>query len=129
MIVLAHRASRIGAFALIFGLAACTHFSQPRSYVVFFESDHADLTPDARRVVAEVAASARDRAPSKIVVAGRADGNTAHDATLADQRAMAVIRALASQGVPAGKIEKEPDAPPSSERGVAAHQVLVTLLP
>ena len=48
-----------------------------------------------------------DVSPSKVVVGGRADGNTAHDATLADQRATAVMQALTQQGVPASKLEKE----------------------
>lgn len=122
--------SRLAAFALAVVLSACAHhLEQPRDYIVYFDTDSATLTPDGQRIVATAAAAAHDNSPSKILVAGRADGSTAHDATLADQRATAVMQALTRQGVAAAKVEKQPDAPPSSRTGVAAHQVVVTLLP
>jgi hypothetical protein len=39
------------------------------------------------------------------------------------------MQALVQKGVPASKLEKEADAPPSGRTGIAAHQVVVTLLP
>lgn len=122
-------ATRFAGLAILFALAACAHLEQPRDYLVYFDNDSAALTTDGQRIVATIAAAAHDDAPSKILVAGRADGATAHDATLADQRAVAVMQALTQQGVPASEIEKQPDAPPSGISGVAAHQVVVTLLP
>jgi outer membrane protein OmpA-like peptidoglycan-associated protein len=110
-------------------VAACTHLDQPRSYMVYFDADSATLTPDGQRIVTTIVASAHDLSPSKILVAGRADGSTAHDAALADQRATVVIQALTQQDVPAKEIEKQADAPPSGRTGVAAHQVVITLLP
>jgi OmpA-OmpF porin, OOP family len=111
-------------------LAACApKLSAPRDYTVFFETDRADLTNDARKVVAQIAANARDLDPSKIVVAGRADGGTAHDATLAEERASNVTRALLDAGVTSAKIERQADTPPAERTGVAAHQVIVRLLP
>lgn len=122
-------APRLACLATLLALAACAHLDQPRDYLVYFDTDSATLTPDGQRIVATIAATAHDVSPSKILVAGRADGATAHDATLADQRATVVMQALAQQGVPAGEIEKQADAPPSGLTGVAAHQVVITLLP
>ncbi|HEY1504504.1 MAG TPA: OmpA family protein [Stellaceae bacterium] len=111
-------------------LAACApKLEQPRSYLVYFDTDSADLTQDGQRIVGTIVDAVKDVSPSKIAIAGRADGDTAHDATLADQRAATVMQVLAQKGVPASKIEKEADAPPSGRNGVAAHQVVVTLLP
>jgi hypothetical protein len=123
--------SRFFALILLTALTACTGstLDQPRSYLVYFDNDSATITPDGRRIIGTIVTGIRDTAPSKVVVAGRADGSTAHDATLADQRAVAVMQALTQQGVPANKVEKEAGAPPSGVNGVAAHQVAVTLVP
>ncbi|HLI20418.1 MAG TPA: OmpA family protein [Stellaceae bacterium] len=110
-------------------LVSCAHLDQPRSYLVYFDNDSATLTSDGQRIVATIVSTAHDVSPSKILVAGRADGATAHDATLADQRATTVMQALTQQGIPADRVEKQPDAPPSGLKGVAAHEVVVTLLP
>jgi outer membrane protein OmpA-like peptidoglycan-associated protein len=123
-------ASRWPALALLTALAACgTKLEQPRSYLIYFDTDSPSLTQDGQRIVGTIVETVKDASPSKVAVAGRADGNTAHDATLADQRAATVMQALTQKGVPASKIEKEADAPPSGRTGVAAHQVVVTLLP
>lgn len=115
---------------LLTTLAACgTKLDQPRSFLVYFDTDSAALTPDGTRIVGTIVDAVSDTSPSKVVVAGRADGNTAHDATLADQRAAVVMQALTQKGVSASKLEKEADAPPGGRTGVAAHQVVVTLLP
>jgi outer membrane protein OmpA-like peptidoglycan-associated protein len=115
---------------LLPALAACgTKLEQPRSYLVYFDTDSADLTQDGQRIVGTIVDAVNDVSPSKVAVAGRADGSTAHDAALADERAAAVMQALTQKGVPASKLEKEADAPPSGRTGVAAHQVVVTLLP
>lgn len=120
---------RLAALALAAFLAACAHLDQPRDFLVFFDTDSATITPTAQQVIATAATRAHDTSASKILVAGRADGATAHDATLADQRATAVMQALTQQGVPATQIEKQSDAPPPNQTGVAAHQVVITLLP
>ena len=121
--------SRITVFILVATLGACAHLDQPRNYLVYFDTDSATLTADGQRIVTTIVSTAHDVSPSKILVSGRADGSTAHDATLADQRATTVMQALTQQGVPADKLEKQPDAPPSGLTGVAAHEVVVTLLP
>lgn len=123
-------ASRFLILLILPALAACgTKLEQPRSYLVYFDTDSAALTQDGQRIVDTIAAAVSDLSPSKIAVAGRADGNTAHDAALAGERAAAVIQALVQKGAPASKLEKEADAPPSGRTGIAAHQVVVTLLP
>jgi outer membrane protein OmpA-like peptidoglycan-associated protein len=123
--------SRFFALIMLTALAACTGstLDQPRSYLVYFDNDSATITPDGQRIIGTIVTGIKDSAPSKVVVAGRADGSTAHDATLANQRAAVVMQALTQQGVPAKKVEKEAGAPPSGVNGVAAHQVAVTLVP
>jgi outer membrane protein OmpA-like peptidoglycan-associated protein len=111
-------------------LAACSQrLAAPRDFIVFFETDQAALTVEGQQIVVEIAANARALSPSKIVVAGHADGGTAHDAALADQRATSVMRALIDQGISAPRIEKQADAPPPERSGFAAHQVVIRLLP
>jgi outer membrane protein OmpA-like peptidoglycan-associated protein len=123
--------ARFFALIVLTALAACSGSSlqQPRSYVVYFDNDSATITADGQRVIGTIVTGIKDVSPSKVVISGRADGSTAHDATLADQRAVAVMQALTQQGVAASKLEKQADAPPSGVTGVAAHQVAVTLLP
>ncbi len=119
----------LGAAALV-ALAACTTpLPAPRNFTVFFLTDTAELGPTAQQVVTQIAEAAKSSNPSRIVVSGRADGNTAHDASLADQRGAVVMRALVDQGVAATRIAQQPDAPDPTRTGVAAHQVIVTLLP
>ena len=124
-------ASRLPPFVLLALLAAAcsTKLEQPRSYLVYFDTDSAALTQDGQRIVGTIADAAKGVSPTKVAVAGRADGKTAHDAALASERAAAVMQALVQKGVPASKLEKEADAPPSGRTGIAAHQVVVTLLP
>ena len=122
---------RTWIFALLAaGLAACApKLSAPRDYTVFFETDRAELTDDAKKVVAQIATNVRDLGPAKVVVSGRADGGTAHDAALAETRAANVTRALIEAGVGSAKLERQADVPPADRTGVAAHQVIVRLLP
>jgi outer membrane protein OmpA-like peptidoglycan-associated protein len=119
----------LGALSLL-ALAACAgHLQTPHDYAVYFQTDSAELDAAAQKVVEQIADDARAANPSRIVVFGRADGGTAHDATLADQRGAVVMRALVDHGVPAARVEQQPDAPDPTRTGVAAHQVIVTLLP
>lgn len=116
--------------ALLVVLGACApKLEQPRSYLVYFDNDSAALTQDGQRIVGSIVDAVKNFSPSRLAIAGRADGNTAHDAALADERAAAVMQALTQKGVPAGKLEKIADALPSGRTGVAAHQVVITLLP
>ncbi|HXQ51219.1 MAG TPA: OmpA family protein [Stellaceae bacterium] len=122
--------SRAFAFALLLALGACAgRLSQPQNFVVFFPTNDATLTPQAHTLVTQIASARHDMNPSRVVVEGRADGGTPHDAELADQRARAVIQALVEAGVDPAAIAKEQGAPPVGDTGVAAHQVVVRFLP
>ena len=115
---------------MLAALAACApHLQEPRTYVVYFQPDSATLTNEAQKVVATIAAARADLNPSRITVEGRADGGTPHDATLADQRARTVVRALSVAGVDAAMMSILPSAPLSGVTGVAAHQVVVRFEP
>ena len=121
---------RLLPIVLLAVLTACaTKLEQPRSYLVYFDTDSAGLTQDGQRIVGTIVDAVKEVSPSKIAVSGRADGGTARDAALADERAAAVMQALTQKGVPATKLEKMAEAAPSGRTGVAAHQVVVTLLP
>jgi outer membrane protein OmpA-like peptidoglycan-associated protein len=87
------------------------------------------VTQEAHQVIANAATELRSHPPAKIVVEGHADGGTPADASLADQRAIAVIHALVDDGIDANKIEKLQGAPPAGETGVAAHQVIIRVVP
>jgi outer membrane protein OmpA-like peptidoglycan-associated protein len=102
---------------------------EPRNYVVYFVADSASLSSEGQQVVATIAAARSDLHPSHIVVAGRADGGTPHDATLADDRARAVSQGLVAAGVEPTLISIEPSAPPTGITGVAARQVIVRFEP
>lgn len=74
----------------------------PRDYLVFFEFDRANLTPEAQSVLNQAAASAANGRPTNIDVTGHADraGSDAYNMRLSMQRAEAVANYLESQGVP-----------------------------
>jgi len=121
---------RIAVLAALIVLAGCaSRPTEPRDFIIFFETDKASLTPEALLLVAQMATTAQAMTPSKITVEGRADGGTAHDATLADERAATIMRALVVAGIDARIIDKRPSAPPPGTTGVAAHQVIVQFLP
>jgi hypothetical protein len=121
---------RVAMATVLTALVGCiSHLTAPREYVLFFPINDATVTPEAQDVVAQIASAARDARPSKIVIEGQADGGTAHDATLADERADTVLHALVSAGTNASSVDKRPSAPAPEITGVAAHKVKVTLFP
>ena len=103
--------------------------AEPRNFVVYFRTGDATVTQEAHQVIANAATSMRTHPPAKIVVEGHADGGTTFDASLADQRALAVIQALVADGTDASSIEKLPGAPSPGETGLAAHQVIIRFMP
>ncbi|HUK58519.1 MAG TPA: OmpA family protein [Stellaceae bacterium] len=121
-------------FVMLLGVgavAACTAPAPapaPANFVVYFQTGGATLGPDARQIIANAVAAAKDR-PDKLLVEGHADGGATTDAALADRRALAVIRALTDAGLDAGRITKAQGTPAPGEEGVAAHQVLIRFVP
>jgi hypothetical protein len=114
---------RLITAALLLCLAACATGTPPQ-YVVYFPKGDATLTPDAQAVVTEIAGAAKSNS-GKLVVAGQADGGKPADATLADERATVVIKALTAAGIDGARLDKGAAAPPAGVTGVAAHQVTV----
>jgi opacity protein-like surface antigen len=78
----------------------------PIHYVVFFDFNKADLTPEARQVVASAAAVAQSRGMVRIVITGHTDtvGSASYNLRLSERRALAVKSQLVADGVPEGGI-------------------------
>lgn len=87
-----------------------------RDYLVFFEFDRANLTPEAQSVLNQAAASAGNQRPTVINVTGHADraGSDDYNMRLSMRRADAVAGYLESQGVPrsAMAVEAEGESQP-----------------
>jgi len=77
-----------------------------QSYLVFFEFDRAELTPEATRVVQRALSTYRAGGAPRIVVTGHADraGPPSHNDALSKRRAAQVRDALVKAGVPANQI-------------------------
>lgn len=73
----------------------------PRSYLVFFEWDSADLTPEAMKVMGLAVANARQGGISRIETTGHADlsGPDAYNMRLSRRRAESVTSDLVRQGI------------------------------
>lgn len=98
--------------ALVLGLAGCKTAppSTPRTYLVFFHSDSADLSPEARQVVDQAAAGVTAFKPSTVAVASFADkvGTPAYNQHLSERRVAAVEQALVADGVSPGLLLRVP---------------------
>ena len=123
----------IAMAALTSAIAACSTASLPpppmanyareakERFLVFFTSEDATLTEDARAVVAEAAAEVQGRSPRGIIVYGFADtiGPTPANVRLSRERARAVADAMVQAGVSSALIsarglgETSTIAPPS----------------
>ncbi|MGH8581068.1 MAG: OmpA family protein [Gammaproteobacteria bacterium] len=81
----------------------------PQNYLVFFDLDKADVTPEGMSIVESAAADANDQPFKRIVAFGHADtsGSDQHNMDLSQRRAEAVKSALAELGVQADTIETE----------------------
>jgi flagellar motor protein MotB len=124
-------------------LSACTHRPPPPPAVtlpiaqtergvmiwlpdnVMFEFGKSELSPAAADYLREVAQLALTRTDKALALEGHTDnvGSASFNQTLSEKRAQAVAAALASQGVPAARMEvkglglESPIAPNDSETG------------
>jgi OOP family OmpA-OmpF porin len=93
-----------------FGCPISEFIPEPEKPVVLkgvnFEFNKARLTPNAKTVLDQVAASLTERPDVKVEVAGHCDskGSDAYNHKLSHSRAEAVMQYLISKGVPAGQL-------------------------
>jgi outer membrane protein OmpA-like peptidoglycan-associated protein len=78
----------------------------PRSYLVFFDFDRSDLTPEATNIVRTAADNAKAGNVTRIDVTGHADrsGSDQYNLRLSQRRAQTVQAELVRDGVPADQI-------------------------
>jgi OOP family OmpA-OmpF porin len=76
------------------------------NYIVFFEFDSAELTPEAMNIIGLAANAARQTGSCKITVTGHTDtsGSKAYNENLSQRRAQHVAAALVSDGIAQGEI-------------------------
>jgi len=78
----------------------------PQSYLVFFDFDKSDLTPQGHQIVDQAAANAAPAKVTRIEVTGHTDtvGSDAYNMRLSKRRADAVAAELETKGIPASEI-------------------------
>jgi len=88
------------------GAAASTMAAEESTFLVFFDFDKYDLTPEAQRVVAEAAAAYESDGMARVTVTGHTDtvGSAEYNQALSERRANAVAKELVANGVPADAI-------------------------
>jgi outer membrane protein OmpA-like peptidoglycan-associated protein len=90
-----------------------------RTYLVFFDFDRSDLTPEAREVLRQAAEDAKNGGAIKVEVRGHADrsGSDTYNVRLSQKRAQSVRSELGRLGLPVSEIatdaagEREPLVP------------------
>ena len=109
-------------------LSACGLFGGPR-YVVFFNERSAQLDSPAQRVIAQVAARAKDNPSAKVEVAGYTDsaGSPPADVLLSKQRAEAVADALEANGVAASRLVLHGRGQTGGNPGVESRRVEISI--
>lgn len=75
---------------------------RPQNFIVFFDFDKADLTPEARKVLDQAAQYAKANGKATIDVTGYTDlsGTVAYNQRLSERRARAVAQYLEHLGIP-----------------------------
>ena len=79
----------------------------PNSYLVFFDFNKSDLTPQAVSIVGQAAANAGPAHVTQITVTGHTDtvGSDAYNMRLSRRRAESVAAQLEKDGIPSSEIE------------------------
>ncbi|MFT3810941.1 MAG: OmpA family protein [Micropepsaceae bacterium] len=80
-----------------------------KTFIVFFNFDKSDLTPEAQAVIAEAAAAFASTGSVSIAVVGHTDtvGSAAYNLPLSQRRAASVKAGLVANGVPDGAISTD----------------------
>ena len=83
--------------------------ARPETYLVFFDLDKADVTPEGMSIVESATADANEKPFNRIIALGHADtsGSDSYNRGLSQRRADAVKSALTGFGVQADTIETE----------------------
>jgi outer membrane protein OmpA-like peptidoglycan-associated protein len=97
-------------------LAGCAPMQPPQGmaeagrYLVYFNEFGANLTPDAKNVIAEAAAKAREYGAKVVKIEGRASatGSAAANQRLTETRTQVVYDALQKDGVDPTIIQQQP---------------------
>src|ERR1700754_4012039 len=79
----------------------------PKSYLVFFDFNKSDLTPQAVQIVNQAAANAGPAKVTQLTVTGHTDtvGSDAYNMRLSRRRAESVVAQLEKDGIPSHEIE------------------------
>jgi len=79
----------------------------PKNYLVFFDFDKSDLTPQAGQIVDQAARNAGTAKATQLIVTGHTDtvGSDAYNMRLSRRRAESVAARLEKDGVPSSEIE------------------------
>lgn len=77
-----------------------------KTFMVFFDFDKSNLTPEARQVVNEAVRTVKENGPVRIVVTGHTDtvGTHAYNQALSERRAMSVKNAMVAMGLDSAMI-------------------------
>jgi OmpA-OmpF porin, OOP family len=77
-----------------------------RNFLVFFDFDRSDITPEADRVIVQAANNAKVATVTRITLTGHADrsGPVAYNQRLSERRANAVAARLVREGIPPSAI-------------------------
>lgn len=100
-----------GLLALAATLAACASApppeTEPRVYLVFFDTDSYELTATARAALEKLPARLERNPQARVTIEGHTDavGTPAYNIRLGERRAGAVRDFLTGRGVPAMRIE------------------------
>jgi iron complex outermembrane receptor protein len=81
--------------------------ASPKSYLVFFDFNRSDLTPQAETIVDQAAKNAGPAKVTRLEVTGHTDtvGSDAYNMRLSRRRAESVAAQLEKDGIPSGEIE------------------------
>jgi len=87
--------------------AAVAPMAAPKSYLVFFDFNKSDLTPDATTIVDQAAKNAGPAKVTQLTVTGHTDtvGSDAYNMRLSRRRAESVAAELEKDGIPSSEIE------------------------